>query len=246
LTEREAQKRRAAERAVELVQDGMKLGLGTGSTARHVLQVLAERRARGELRNIVGVATSNATEQQGRELGINMRTLDELGQLDLGIDGADEVDSDLNLIKGLGGALLWEKIVAAACTQFVVVVDDSKLVTRLGTKGPLPVEVVPFGWTTHIAAFQKLGARTLLRRGANGSAFLTDGGHHIIDCAFPQGISDAYGLQAIMKERPGVVETGLFLNMASAVVVAGTTTVRVLKGPEEGKRGREEDRDLRK
>ncbi|MGH7471324.1 MAG: ribose-5-phosphate isomerase RpiA [Longimicrobiales bacterium] len=240
MSEREALKRRAAERAVELVQDGMKLGLGTGSTARHVLQVLAERQSRGELRNIVGVATSAATAQQARDLGITMRALDDVGSLDLGIDGADEVDGDLNLIKGMGGALLWEKIVAAACARFVVVVDDSKLVSRLGTKGPLPVEVVPFGWTTHIQAFQQLGARTLLRRASDGSAFRTDGGHHIIDCAFPQGITDAYGLQAQFKNRPGVVETGLFLELASAVVVAYTNGVHVLENREEGKRGRED------
>ena len=227
MSDREAQKRRAAERAVELVQDGMKLGLGTGSTARHVLQVLAERRTRGELRDIIAVATSSATEQQARELGIPLSTLDETPELDLGIDGADEVDGRLNLIKGLGGALLWEKIVAAACRQFVVVVDDSKLVDRLGSKSPLPVEVVAFGWTTQLKPIAALGARATLRTKADGSAFWTDGGHHILDCSFQQGINDPQALQNALKSRPGVVETGLFLDMASVVVIGGADGVTV-------------------
>ena len=231
MSDRETQKRRAAERAVELVQDGMKLGLGTGSTARHVLQVLAERRGRGELRNIVAVATSSATEEQATELGIPLSTLEEVPQLDLGIDGADEVDEELNLIKGLGGALLWEKIVAAACEQFVVVVDDSKLVKRLGAKAPLPVEVVAFGWTTQLEPMRALGARPVLRKQPDGTPFWTDGGHHIIDCTFAHGIPDAYELQAVLKSRPGVVETGLFLNMASAVVIAGPHGVIVRERP---------------
>lgn len=229
MSEREAQKRSAAERAVELVQDGMTLGLGTGSTARHVLRVLAERRAHGELRHIVGVATSSVIEREALELGISMRTLDDVGELELGIDGADEVDGDLNLIKGLGGALLWEKIVAAACRQFVVVVDESKLVTRLGSKGPLPVEVVPFGWTRQLKALSDLGAIAILRTKPDGAAFWTDGGHHIIDCGFAHGIADPYELDAQLKNRPGVVDTGLFLGMASAVVVAGDSGVRVLE-----------------
>jgi len=229
LSDREAQKRRAAERAVDLVQDGMTLGLGTGSTARHVLQVLAERRARGELRHIVGVATSSVTERDALELGIAVRTLDDVGELDLGIDGADEVDGQLNLIKGLGGALLWEKIVAAACRQCVVVVDESKLVQRLGSKGPLPVEVVPFGWTTQVRAFSELGAIARQRTKSDGSAFWTDGGHNIIDCTFPHGIADAYELNRQIKSRPGVVDTGLFLDLVSSVVVAGDNGVRVLQ-----------------
>jgi ribose 5-phosphate isomerase A len=229
VSDRESQKRKAAERAVELVQDGMRLGLGTGSTARHVLEVIAERRRAGELRDIVGIVTSTATEQQARSLDIPIRSLDDVVELDLGIDGADEVDPQLNLIKGLGGALLWEKVVAAACARFVVVVDESKLVARLGTRGPLPVEVVAFGWTTHLPAFAELGAKTQLRTKDDGSAFWTDGGHHIIDCTFPGGIADAYELSAELRSRPGVVETGLFLDMATAIVIASETGTRVLE-----------------
>lgn len=207
----------------------MKLGLGTGSTARHVVALLAERQERGELRNIVGVATSHETARQAIDLGIRITTLDDTPELDLGIDGADEVDADLNLIKGLGGALLWEKIVAAACARFVVVVHDSKLVKRLGTRGPLPVEVVPFGWSTQLRVFQSLGARAILRRNADGSAFTTDGGHHIIDCAFSDGIISPHELDAELHMRPGIVETGLFLGMTSAVVVAGAKGTHVLE-----------------
>lgn len=230
--DKESQKRRAAEQAVALVEDGMKLGLGTGSTARHVLEVIAERRKRGELRDIVGVATSTATAEQARALDIPMTTLEETPRLDLGIDGADEVDPQLNLIKGLGGALLWEKIVAAACERFVVVVDESKLVDRLGTKGPLPVEVAPFGWTSHLEAIQAMGARAMIRRNPDGRVFVTDGGHYIIDCAFPRGIRDAHELDAELQVRPGVVDTGLFLDMTSAVIVAGAEGARQL-GPGE-------------
>jgi len=207
----------------------MRLGLGTGSTARHVLDVIAERRARGELRDIVGVATSSATEEQARSLQIPISTLDDVVELDLGIDGADEVDPALDLIKGLGGALLWEKIVAAACARFVVVADESKLVPRLGSKSPLPVEVVAFGWTTQLKALTELGARATLRTKPDGSAFWTDGGHHIIDCAFPNGIADARELGATLKARTGVVETGLFLGMTSSVIVATENGVRVLE-----------------
>ena len=228
MSDREAQKRAAAERAVELVQSGMRLGLGTGSTARHVLDVIGERLSRGELQDIVGVATSTATEQQARALRIPIRTLDEVKQLDLGIDGADEVDPQLNLIKGLGGALLWEKIVASACEQFIVVGDDSKLVKRLGSKAPVPVEVVAFGWSTHLDAFAELGAHPTLRTKPDGSAFWTDGGHYIIDCAFADGIANPYELEAELKSRAGVVETGLFLDMTSQVIVADPAGARTL------------------
>jgi ribose 5-phosphate isomerase A len=229
LSNREAQKRRAAERAVELVQDGMKLGLGTGSTARHVLHVLAERRARGELRDIVGVSTSSATEQEARALGIPTATLNEVLTLDLGIDGADEVDPFLDLIKGLGGALLWEKIVANACREFVVVVDESKIVERLGLRVPLPVEVVSFGWQTHIEVLRDLQAEAVLRCHANGEPLVTDGGHYILDCKFANGIDDPAAIDAALKSRPGVVETGLFVDLASKVIVAGENEARLLE-----------------
>ncbi|MGH7460240.1 MAG: ribose-5-phosphate isomerase RpiA [Longimicrobiales bacterium] len=229
MSDRESQKRRAAERAVELVQDGMKLGLGTGSTARHVLHALAARRARGELPDIVGVATSNATEQEAIALGIPIRPLNDLLTLDLGIDGADEVDACLDVIKGLGGALLWEKIVAYCCREFVVVADESKLVERLGLVAPLPVEVVQFGWKTHLDAMREFRSQAQLRVLSGGEPFVTDGGHYILDCRFENGIPEPGDVDTAVRNRPGVVETGLFVDIVKKVIVAGPDDVRILE-----------------
>lgn len=222
-------KQAAAERAVDFVEEGMRVGLGTGSTARLFLEALAARRGRGELADIVGVPTSVDTEERARALGIPLTSLEQVTTLDLVVDGADEVDGELRLIKGLGGALLWEKIVASAADRMVVMVDDSKLVERLGAKGPLPVEVVPFGWPVHVPALGELGAEAELRTRPDGAPFVTDGGHYILDCRFPDGISDPEALERALQARPGVVETGLFLGMASAVVVGGDDGVRVLE-----------------
>lgn len=221
-------KRQAAERAVELVEDGMKLGLGTGSTARLVLESIAARRSRGELEGIVGVPTSRATREQARELGIPLATLDEVTRLDLALDGADEVDPGLELIKGLGGALLWEKIVASASDRLVIVVDESKLVDRLGTRSPVPVEVVPFGWRTLLDPIRALGGDPVLRE-VNGEPFVTDGGHLILDCSFAGGIEDPWTVDAELRMRPAVVENGLFLGMADTVVVGGPGGPRMLE-----------------
>jgi ribose 5-phosphate isomerase A len=221
MTEQDRQKRAAAERAVEQVEDGMRLGLGTGSTARHVLDVLGERLARGELRDIVGVPTSSATSEYAGRLGIPLVTLDAVSSLDLAIDGADEFDPSLNLIKGLGGALLWEKVVAAAARRLVIVVDESKRVQRLGERVPVPVEVVPYGWRTQLARFEAAGAQPVLRTTRDGATFVTDGGHYIIDCRFAGGIDDVHAVEQSLRRPPGVVETGLFLGMADTVVVAG-------------------------
>jgi ribose 5-phosphate isomerase A len=228
--EREAQKRRAAERAVEYVESGMLLGLGTGSTARHVLDVLGERLDAGTLHDIAGVPTSTATAAHARTVGIPLLDPADVRQLDVAIDGADEVDPQLDLIKGLGGALLWEKIVASAATRFIVVVDESKLVRRLGERAPVPVEVVPFGWRTLLDHFERAGAEPRLRTRADGSEFRTDGGHLIVDCAFPGGIADAMAAARALRSPAGVVETGLFLGMTTAVVVAGAD-VSVLDRP---------------
>ena len=222
-------KRQAARTAVEQVEPGMKLGLGTGSTARRVLEAIAERRERGELDGIVGVPTSSDTKEYAAELGIPLATLDEETRLDLTLDGADEVDPELQLVKGLGGALLWEKIVAAATDRLVIVVDQTKLVDRLATRSPLPVEVVSFGWRTLLAPIRELGAEPALRQDRDGEAFITDGGHYILDCTFPTGIADGYEVEAALHALPGVVETGLFLGMADTVVVGtenGPTTLR--------------------
>jgi ribose 5-phosphate isomerase A len=228
VTDQDRQKRVAAERAVEYIEDGMRLGLGTGSTARHVLDVIAERRARGELVDLAGVPTSSATAEYAASLGIPLITLDAAAFLDLVIDGADEFDPSLDLIKGLGGALLWEKIVAAAARRFIVVVDESKRVSRLGTRAPVPVEVVPFGWRTQLDRCRAVGAEPTLRVGKDGTPLLTDGGHYIIDCVFPAGIADAAAVEHDLRRFPGIVETGLFLGMAHVVIVAGAT-VEVLE-----------------
>jgi ribose 5-phosphate isomerase A len=230
LTDREAQKRLAAERAVGFVQPGMRLGLGTGSTARYVTALIGERLRTGELRDILAVPTSRATARYASELGIPLGTIDDAPSLDLAIDGADEFDPRLDLIKGMGGALLWEKIVERAAERLVIVADESKRVTRLGTRSALPVEVVPFGWRTVEPFLQSLGAATELRRTADGSPFLTDGGHYIIHCRFPDGIADAPATELALARRPGIVESGLFIGMATTVVVAGDL-VEVLERP---------------
>jgi ribose 5-phosphate isomerase A len=225
-------KRAAAERAVGLIEDGMNLGLGTGSTARHVLQVIAERRARGELQKIKGVPTSNATRDLAKQLNIPVLTLDELPYLDMAIDGADEVDGELNLIKGLGGALLWEKIVESAAERLIIVVDESKLVERLGDRSPVPVEVAQFAWSTHLGFFRDLGADPK-RREKGKEPFITDSGNFIIDCAFDDGISDPWRFDVELHNRAGVVESGLFLDMAEMVIVAGKDGVRTIERGEE-------------
>lgn len=228
MTQADRLKRQAAERAVTLIENGMRLGLGTGSTARHVLDVIGERRGRGELDDILGVPTSRATESYARQLGIPTGPLDDHPALDLCIDGADEVDPSLELIKGLGGALLWEKIVASAAARLVIVVDESKRVDRLGRRAPLPVEVIPFGWTVHAHHIEALGCTAALRE-VDGRPFLTDGGHYILDCRFDEGIVDPLGVEVVLQARPGVVESGLFLGMASDVIVASSSGVRHLQ-----------------
>jgi len=232
MSDREALKRQAAERALAWVEDGMVLGLGTGSTVRHFLDLLGERLRNGALRDVTGVPTSRDTAERATALGIPLVTLDQQPRLDLAVDGADEVDPALDLIKGLGGALLWEKIVAAAAARLIIIADDSKLVQRLGEKAPLPVEVVPFGWATHVSHLERLGAHAVLRVDAAGQPFVTDGGHYILDCRFEGGIPDPAALDEALHRRPGIVETGLFLGMADVAVVAGDGGVRVIQRTE--------------
>jgi ribose 5-phosphate isomerase A len=220
-------KRAAARAAADLVRSGMRVGFGTGTTFRHVLERLAERIAAEGL-DVVGVPTSEATAGAARALGVPLGSLDEIEALDLAIDGADEVDRRKNLIKGGGGALLREKIVAAAARELVVVVSDNKLVERLGETFALPVEVVPFGWRRTAAALEALGARVTLRCGADGEPFVTDGAHRILDCALPP-IDDPAALERCIDAIPGVVESGLFVGMAGRVLVgAADGSVRVI------------------
>jgi ribose 5-phosphate isomerase A len=219
-------KRAAADASLKYVKDGMVLGLGTGSTARHVLQGLAHRIADEGLL-VSGVPTSLATAEAAKLLGIPLTSLEEHPVLDLAIDGADEVDPRLDLIKGLGGALFREKIVAAAARKFIVVVDDSKLVPRLGTKAPVPVEVHPFGWRATQACLVALGATVALRI-REGETFRTDNGNHILDARFGP-IRQAAKLAANLEAIPGVVGHGLFLKMADLVLVASESGVRTLR-----------------
>jgi ribose 5-phosphate isomerase A len=222
-------KRAAAERAVTFITSGMVVGLGTGSTVRPLLELLAVRLRSDELEQVLGVPTSEDTAARCRAAGIPITTLDEHPRLDLAIDGADEVGPGLDLIKGLGGALLREKLVARAARRFVVIADESKRVRKLGTRSPVPVEVIPFGWTTHLDFFERLGAEPVLRRAADGEPYRTDGGHYIVDCRFPRGIADPPAVARALAKRPGIVEDGLFLRMAHTAVIAGARGVRILE-----------------
>jgi ribose 5-phosphate isomerase A len=212
-------KRRAAVEAVSRVESGMVVGLGSGSTAAFALVELARRLGTGELRDIVGIPTSSVTHQQAVLNGVPVGTLEQYPVVSLTIDGADEVSPDGDLIKGLGGALLREKIVATASRQLIIVVDETKLVERLGTRAPLPVEVVQFGAGTQLAAFRALGAEPAIRKGPDGLPFRTDEGHLIVECRFAAGIPNPGALARALRARPGVVETGLFLGMHPEVVV---------------------------
>jgi ribose 5-phosphate isomerase A len=227
----EAQKRTAAARAVEFVGPGMRVGLGTGSTARHFVELLAERVRQGL--DIVAVPTSETTRRDAERLGIPLTSLDETPVLDITVDGADEIAPDLSLIKGGGGALLREKIVATASARMIVIADESKWVPTLG-RFPLPIEVVPFGLAATRRAVEAAAAGAgcpgpaLLRRGKDGHAFVTDGGHWILDAALER-IADPNVLADRLAAIAGVVEHGLFVGMAQAAVLAGANGVRVVE-----------------
>ena len=224
-------KRMAAARALEEVRDGMRLGLGSGSTARHFVDLLGEK-VRAGMR-IVGVPTSEATRVQAEGCGIALTTLDDIDRLDLTVDGADEIDPAFNLIKGGGGALLREKIVAAASDRMIVIADDTKWVEVLG-RFPLPLEVVPFGLAATRRAAAKafaqcgISGEMVLRKRPDGHVFVTDGGHWIVDAHLGR-IEDAPRLAGLLGAIPGVVEHGLFTNLASVVVLAGGQGIRVVE-----------------
>ena len=227
----ESQKRDAAARALEFVRPGMRLGLGTGSTARHFLELLAQRVRNGFA--IVGVPTSEATRAHALGLGISLTALDETPELDLTIDGADEIGPDLTLIKGGGGALLHEKIVAAASARMIVIADESKWVSELG-RFPLPIEVVPFGLAATRLAVEAAAAASggrvsaLLRRTKDGSPFVTDSGHWILDVPLER-IADPKSLADRLAAIPGVVEHGLFIGVADVAILAGRGGVRLVE-----------------
>lgn len=220
----------AATRALAFVEPGMRLGLGTGSTAARFVELLAQEVQRGL--QVLCVPTSEATHRQAEALGVPLTTLDDVPFLDLTVDGADEIDNELRLIKGGGGALLREKIVATASDRMIVIADETKLVSKLGAY-PLPVEVVPFGLNATCNMIEMLAAdagcqgEIRVRRREDGSLFMTDSGNFILDCAFGR-IDDPESLDEALKFIPGVVENGLFLGIADVAIIAGQDGVKVL------------------
>jgi ribose 5-phosphate isomerase A len=219
----------AAAEALTHVENGMRLGIGTGSTAEEFVRLLAEKVSEGL--DVRGVPTSERTARLCLELGVPLNSLDELPELDLTIDGADEVDSRLQLIKGGGGALLREKIVAAASHRMIVIADETKVVDALGAF-PLPIEVNPFGLVSTRIAIERLASRLgltgeILQRKTGETFYRTDGGHYILDASFGR-ISDAEALASSLNAIPGVVEHGLFINLASLAIIAGPADVRTL------------------
>jgi ribose 5-phosphate isomerase A len=218
----EEKKKAAALKAVEWIQDGMVLGLGTGSTTFYALEAIGEMVAKGY--DLVGIPTSISTENLANKFGIPLTTLDEVESIDLTIDGADEVDPVKNLIKGMGGALLREKIVASVTEVEIIVVDDSKLVDILGTKSMLPVEVITFGHKRAKDRIEATGCKAYLRGGE--SPFITDSGNYIYDCRY-ESIGSPEELEQELDSIPGVVENGLFLGLASKIIIAGKGGIQV-------------------
>lgn len=224
-------KERAGRRAAEFIKDGMVVGLGTGSTAEFTIKALGERVAQGL--NIRAIPTSNASATLATELGIELVTLTTCPSIDLTIDGADEVDPNLDLIKGLGGALLREKVVAAASDQQIIIIDPSKTVDRLGTKAPLPIEVVPFAMDSIAKRLVNDGLNITPRLQSDSTElFITDNSNYILDCHYPNGIEQAAVTEYNLNNIPGVVENGLFVGLAQTVIIGledGTT--KIIKRP---------------
>jgi ribose 5-phosphate isomerase A len=227
-------KQQAAERGVEFVQSGMMVGLGTGSTAIFATRRIAQLLRDGELKDILGFATSKGVWHEAKRLGIPMMSEEMPHAIDITIDGADEVDPDLNLIKGGGGALLREKITAQASRRVIIVVDDNKLSPQLGTHHSLPLEVLSFGWLSQFRYIESLGAKAEARLNPDGSPFITDSGNMILDCQFGP-IADPAELATKLSLRAGIVEHGLFLGLATDAIVAGRDGVRHIIRKEEGR-----------
>ena len=221
-------KQEAARRAVQFVESGMILGLGTGSTTRFALEFIGQGIRKGELKNIQGIPSSLQTENQANEFGIPLTTLEDHAEIDLTIDGADEVDDALNLIKGGGGALFREKVIAQASRRNIIIVDESKVSPRLGTLWALPVEVIPFARKPVSDFIKSLGATVVPREISPGSPFITDQTNQILDCRFGP-IEDPEALAGQLDQRAGVLEHGLFLNLATDVLVADEGDIRHLK-----------------
>jgi len=224
---RDEKKRAAARRATEFITDGMVVGLGSGSTAYYAILHFAQRLREGDLHDVVAIPTSEKTAELARREGIPLTTLGASTQIDVTIDGADEVDPQLNVIKGRGGFLVREKIVAFATNREIIVVDDSKLVDQLGIRRPIPVEVVRFGYRHTEAALARTGARTQLRM-VDGAPYVTDEGNYIIDCKY-DGIDALEELALTIDVIPGVVEDGLFLGMVHTVVVGTAKGTHIIE-----------------
>lgn len=229
LTDLTALKQQAAEQAVEAIESGMIVGLGTGSTAVFAVRRIGQLLADGRLRDIAGIPTAEVTAREAESAGVPLGTLDDYPSVDLTIDGADEIDPDLNLIKGLGGALLREKIVASASRRLIIIADETKRVQRLGTRAPIPVEVIPFARRPVAEYLVSLGA-TVVERRRDGQPFITDEGNIILDCHFAAPF-DPPAIARLIRARPGVVEHGLFLGMATQAIVAGVGGIVVLTRP---------------
>jgi len=227
MTHQDQLKRAAADKAVEFVESGMVVGLGTGSTAAFAVDLIADRLDRGDLKDIIGIPSSLRTEMQARDRKIPLAGFDTHNEIDVTIDGADEVDPALNLIKGGGGALLREKVLAQATQRNIIIVDESKLVPKLGTGWALPIEVIPFARGSAARFIESLGASVTLRRTEEGTEFFTDQKNIILDADFGP-IADAAFVAARLNERAGIVEHGLFLGLAADVVIAGADGVRHL------------------
>jgi ribose 5-phosphate isomerase A len=221
-------KRQAAEKAVERVKDGMVLGLGTGSSAKYAIIKIGQLWQAGVLTDIVGIPTSKETEALAGEYDIPLVTLDHCPEIDLTIDGADEIDPNLDLIKGLGGALVREKITEIATKYLIIVGDSKKLVKKLGTRCPLSVEVTQFAWQTHARWLKSLGCTPVLR-GGEENPYITDNHNYILDCTFPNGIDDPPELDVVLNNHPGIVGHGLFLNMANEAIIAGEDGIQVIR-----------------
>jgi ribose 5-phosphate isomerase A len=222
-------KQRAARAAIAHVQSGMIVGLGTGSTAEAFLTELASALKSGQLKDIRGIPTSRNSETQARRLGIPLTSLGDFPVCDVTVDGADEVAPNLDLIKGLGGALLREKIVAQNSKMLVIIADESKLVPQLGTRAPLPVEVAQFGYETHEAFLRGLGADPRLRMAPGGMVFVTDNGNYIYDCRAEGGMKNPRQIEMKLEERAGIVDCGFFLGLASVAIIGTETGVREMR-----------------
>lgn len=221
-------KNKAAVEAVKNVESGMVLGLGTGLTANFAIREISRLLKEGSLKDIVGIPSSNQTEKLALELGIPLITFEQKSEIDLNIDGADEVDPDLNLIKGGGGALLREKIIAQSSARYIIVVDEQKMSQKLGTKWAVPVEIIEFSYKPVAKYLEDLGAEVALRKNQNGEIFKTDHGNIIVDCNFGQ-IENLNELNQALNSKAGIVEHGLFIGITDEVIIGKPDTIEYLK-----------------